>query len=424
MSAAQPAFTGAGRAPDPKLRRARLATSAVFLLTGFLFASWAARIPTIKAQLGLGDGQLAIALIGLEAGAVAGLQLGAVVVTRLGSRRVLLIAVPAFAALLLPIGYAWNLVTLGVAAGLSAAANSVVDVAMNDQGVGVQHGYGRSLLSGMHAMHSLGGVLGAGVGAAAAHFQVSVTIHFTIVAVAVAAASLPVTRALLTPAELHGDQASRTARSTPLLAGWTGRLVVIGVVAFVFAFGEAVGLNWGSVLLAEHRGASPALAAAGLSVFLAAVTLGRLFGDRIVDRFGPGRVFAGGALVAGTGLTAGLLLGSAAAAVGGLALLGIGLATLLPISISAAGASSNLPVPVAVARIATLGYLGSFTAPALIGYLASQTSLPTALLLPAIAIAATAIAAPVVRPPRDGPANRRAASRSPATSAEHDTQKG
>lgn len=227
----------------------------------------------------------------------------------------------------------------------------------------MQHGYGRSLLSGMHAMHSLGGVPGAAVGAAAAHLQMSVAAHFTIAVVAVAAASLPAIRALLTPAELHSDQGCARGRSTPLLAGWTGRLVVIGTVAFVFAFSEAVGLNWGSVLLAEHRGASPALAAAGLSVFLAAVTLGRLLGDRVVDRFGPVRVFAAGALLAGAGLIAGLLLGSAAAAVGGLALLGVGLATLLPISTSAAGASGDLPVPVAVARISTLGYLGSFAAP-------------------------------------------------------------
>jgi MFS family permease len=160
-------------------------------------------------------------------------------------------------------------------------------------------------------------------------------------------------------------------------------------------------------MIAEHRGASPTLAAAGLSIFLAAVTLGRLLDDRVVDRFGPVRVFAAGALLAGAGLIAGLLLGSAAAAVGGLALLGVGLATLLPISISAAGASGDLPVPVAVAHISTLGYLGSFAAAAAVGYLASQTSLPTTLLLPAIAIAATAIAAPFVPPPRD----RRAATR-------------
>jgi hypothetical protein len=230
MATTQPTGIGARRVPDPKLRRARLATSAVFLLTGFMFASWAARLPALKAQLGVSDGQLAIAFIGVDAGAVAGLQLGAVVVTRLGGRRVLLVALPAFAGLVLPIGYAQNLATLTLAAGLAGAANSVIDVAMNDQGVGVQHGYGRSLLSGMHAMHSLGGVLGAGVAAAAAHLQLGVTTHFTIVAVTVATAALPVTRALLTPEELHGDNA-QAAKSTPFLTGWTVRLVVLGAIA-------------------------------------------------------------------------------------------------------------------------------------------------------------------------------------------------
>ena len=79
------------------LKGARWGTSVAFLLTGFVFATWAARIPALKADLGLTDAQLAIALVGLNAGAVVGLQLGSVVVTRLGSRRTLLVALPAFA---------------------------------------------------------------------------------------------------------------------------------------------------------------------------------------------------------------------------------------------------------------------------------------------------------------------------------------
>jgi hypothetical protein len=81
----------------------------------------------------------------------------------------------------------------------------------------------------------------------------------------------------------------------------------------------------------------------------------------------------------------------------GLGLLGLGLANLLPISISAAGTDRRLPVAVAVARVSALGYLGSFTGPAAIGVLAHVSSLPTALLLPAIGVAITAIAAPIVR---------------------------
>jgi MFS family permease len=114
------------------LRRARLGSAIAFLLTGLVFSTWAARIPALKAELSLNDGQLAVAFLGLNAGAVLGLQLGAVVVMRLGSRRALLVGLPLFAGLLLPIAYAPNLPVLAVAVGLSAAANSVVDVAMND----------------------------------------------------------------------------------------------------------------------------------------------------------------------------------------------------------------------------------------------------------------------------------------------------
>jgi MFS family permease len=392
----RPARRTRGAAPRASLSRARWGTSIAFLLTGFVFATWAARIPALKADLGLTDSGLAIALVGLNAGAVAGLQLGSVLVTRFGSRRVLLAALPAFAGALLPIGFAPDLAVLTVAVAVSAGLNSVVDVAVNDQGIGVQHSYGRSLLTGMHAMHSLGGVLGGALAAAAAHVGLGVVPHFSLVAAAVATVAVLSNRTLLPPMQLHGEQAKK-ARSTPLSTGWTGRLLILGAVAFMFTLAEGSALDWSAVLLADNRGASPALAAGGLAVFQAAVTIGRLLGDPIINRLGPVRVFAAGALLAGAGLAGGLLLGSTASAVTGLALLGLGLATLLPISISAAGTIRSLPVPVAVARVSTLGYLGTFTGPALIGYLSHHTDLPTALLLPAIAVAATAVAAPAIR---------------------------
>jgi MFS family permease len=389
----QPAHLETSRAA---LRGARWGTSIAFLLTGFVFATWAARIPALKANLGLTDSQLAIALVGLNAGAVVGLQLGSVVVTRFGSRRTLLVALPAFAGSLLPIGFAPNLAVLTVAVAVSAGTNSVVDIAINDQGVGVQHGYGRSLLTGMHAMHSLGGVLGGAVAAVAAHLGLGVVSHFALVTAVVATVALLSNQTLLAPEQLHGDRAKK-ARSIPLSSGWTSRLIILGAVAFMFTLAEGSALDWSAVLLADNRGASPAVAAAGLAVFQAAVTLGRLLGDPIINRIGPVRVFAAGALLAGAGFAGGLLLASTASAVAGLALFGLGLATLLPIVISAAGTIHGLPVPVAVARVSTIGYLGTFTGPALIGYLSHHTGLPTALLLPAITLAATALAAPVVR---------------------------
>jgi fucose permease len=379
-----------------RLGTARAATAALFLVTGLVFATWAARIPARKAELGLSDTQLAVAFVGLNAGAIVGLQLGAAVVTRVGSRRALAVALPVFAGMLVPIAYAPGLVTLTIALAVSAMANSIVDVAINDQGVGLQHAYGRPVLSGLHAMHSLGGVAGGALAAGAAGLGTSVAVHFTAVATVTAVLGTFATRKLLAPSELH---ASRTADDIRpgVLSGWSSRLLLLGALAFVFTLAESSALDWSAVLLRDSHDTSAAFAATGLAVFQAAVTLGRMLGDRIIDRAGPVRVFRFSALLAGGGLAAGLLLGTPGSAVAGLGLLGIGLANLLPISIAAAGTDQRLPVPVAVARISALGYLGSFTGPALIGLLARSTGLPAALLLPALAVAATTLAASAAR---------------------------
>src|SRR5215213_7136651 len=147
------------RISEQRARRARIGAAACFLLTGVISASWASRVPAIKDGLGLSDGQFAIALLGLEAGAVLGLQLGGLVVPRAGSRRALIGSLLAFSGTLLGPAFAPSLLVLAASLFLFAALNSVVDVAMNAQGVAVQRLMGRPVLSGLHAMHSLGASL-------------------------------------------------------------------------------------------------------------------------------------------------------------------------------------------------------------------------------------------------------------------------
>jgi MFS family permease len=168
----------AGLISEQRARRARFGAAACFLLTGVISASWASRVPAIKDGLGLSDGQFAIALLGLEAGAVLGLQLGALVVPRTGSRRALIGSLLAFSAALLGPAFAPSLLMLAASLFAFAALNSVVDVAMNAQGVAVQRLMGRPVLSGLHAMHSLGGVFGAGAGALAARLGAMPPPHF------------------------------------------------------------------------------------------------------------------------------------------------------------------------------------------------------------------------------------------------------
>src|SRR5215211_7523674 len=190
---------------ERRARRARIGAAACFLLTGIISASWASRVPAIKDGLGLSDGQFAIALLGLEAGAVIGLQLGGLVVPRTGSRRALIASLLAFSGTLLGPAVAPSLLVLAASLFLFAALNSVVDAAMNAQGVAVQRLMGRPVLSGMHAMHSLGGVLGAGAGALAARLGAAPSPHFfacAVVAVVAGAAASP----LLLPSRVDAEK--------------------------------------------------------------------------------------------------------------------------------------------------------------------------------------------------------------------------
>jgi hypothetical protein len=383
---------------ERRARQARIGAAACFLLTGIISASWASRTPAIKDGLGLSDGQFAIALLGLEAGAVIGLQLGGLVVPRTGSRRALSASLLVFSGALLGPAFAPSLLVLAASLFLFAALNSIVDVAMNAQGVTVQRLMGRPVLSGMHAMHSFGGVLGAGAGALAARLDAQPSPHFLACAFVAVVAGLGV-MPLLLPSRVDADEvpyedgSASTGGLRRWISGWSAPIALLGTLAFCFTLAEGAGLNWSAVYIADSLGGTEALGAVGLGVFLGAVTLGRLVGDRLVSRFGSVGVFRTGAVVAGLGFGGALLMNAPLAGLIGFGLLGAGIANALPLAIAAGGNAPGETPATATARVSTLGYLGSFVGPVVVGGLASVSSLPLALGLPALLILATAFGA-------------------------------
>src|SRR3954469_23842714 len=163
---------------------ARPAATAMFFVAGWLPAAWGTRIPAIRAELDLSAGALALGILGLEAGAILGLPAGGALVARLGSRRALRLGFALFAPGLLAVGLASSLAGLAAALAAMALANSIVDVAMNSQGVELERRCRRPLLSGLHAGHPLGWLAGGLAGTAVAAADVSVTAHFTSAALA------------------------------------------------------------------------------------------------------------------------------------------------------------------------------------------------------------------------------------------------
>ena len=387
-----------GRVSGQSARRARVGAAACFLLTGFVMASWSSRIPAIKDGLNLSDGRLAIAFVGLEAGALVGLQLGGLVVPRTGSRPALTVSLVTLSCALLGPAVAPNLLVLALSLFSYAALNSVVDVAMNAQGVTVQRLMGRPVLSGMHAMHSLGGIFGAVAGAMAARLGAAPLPHF-VVAAAVAAVACLAVSPLLLPSRVDAEEARSGSRNglRRWFCGWTVPIALLGALAFCTTLADGAALNWSAVYVTDALGGTEALGAVALGVFLGAVTLGRLVGDRLVSRLGPVRVFQAGAVVAGVGFGAALLIDLPTAGLVGLGLLGLGIANALPLAIAAGGDARGETPASAAARVSTLGYLGSFVGPVLIGGLAGLFGLPLALGLPALLVLATAFGAKAVR---------------------------
>lgn len=388
----------------PHYRAALLAVRLTFFLNGVLFATWVARTPTIKAQLGLSDGGLAIAFVGLNLGAVLGLRLGGIIAPRVGSRSTLRVVMPLFAVSLSALPLATDLIGLAAAVFVFAVANSVIDVAMNTHAVAVEKRIGRALLSGIHAFHSLGMISGSLLGAFAEHARLPIAAHFSVISVLAAAVATVGTRSLLpssadaAPSSALGERVDRRRRTH-----WPARLIVLGALAFCVALAEGAANDWAAVYLHGEAGASTSIAAVGFSAFAASMFLGRLAGDRLVEQFGPVRSFLAGTLVAGLGLGTALLIGGTPAGLVGLALFGFGLSYTLPVTFAASGSVPDIHPTRAIANVSTLGYLGFFTGPALIGFVAEKSGLTIGLAVPVLIVLLASFGASAVRTTRKLP---------------------
>jgi len=380
--------------PDT-IRRSRLAAALLFLLYGTLIGTWTARIPAVKQQLGLGDGRLSIALIGLALGAVTGMQLAGRLVDRYGTRRVMIPAALVDGCLLLPVAAAPSLATLAVALAGFGVVHGVLNIAMNARGVEIEGAAGRPIMSSFHAVYSIGGFLGAVLGGVAAWAGVGPLGTFAVVAVLGAALAWCASRwSTLVAGPRAPAAGTRTRAVAP--AG----VLTLGLLALCALVGEGAAADWSTVYLRDSLDSSEGFAAAAFAAFFVAMTAGRLTGDRLAARHGAVRLVRGCGLLAAAGLGAALLVGHPVAGVIGFGCLGAGLSCVAPQVFSAAGHRHPHRPAQAIARVASIGWLGFFAGPVLIGGAAQAFGLPVALAVPVALALLVALAAGALRPAR------------------------
>jgi predicted MFS family arabinose efflux permease len=370
----------------------RLATRLVFFVAGFALACWAPLVPFAKARTGADERMLGLLLLCLGVGSLVAMPLGGVASARRGVAPTILVSGAVLGAILPFLALASTPLALGAALFFFGAALGALDVAVNVHGVEVERAAGAPLMSGFHAMFSLGGVAGAGLVTG----LLSLGIPALGCALAGAAATF-VALAVARPRLLSGAGAS----DGPALALPRGRVAALAALCALLFLTEGAVLDWSALLVVGAGHVEASRGGLAYLLFALAMTFGRLTGDRVVARLGDARAFFWGAAV----LVMGLVVALAAPrgpALAGYALIGLGAANLVPILVRRAGARTDMPAALAVAAVTTCGYAGLLAGPALIGAAAGAFGLPTAFWALTALVAATPFCAGLFAQDRPG----------------------
>jgi len=374
--------------PVPPPRWIRGAASAPFLITGLVFASYFVRIPSLKLELGLSEGELGVFLMLPVLSALAAMQLTGRLVARLGSGtllRIVMVALPlsllAFATARGRLGFAVVLLVFG-------AVDGLIDISMNAHAITAERALGHPIMNSCHAAWSIGSAVGSLLGGVALKAGLSLTQHYALVAGAMIVVAGSVGRHLM-PARADRvapgaevTSAGRRARPT-WRSGWTTRLLLLALTGTVVLMVSGVVGSWSGVYLHDDLGASLALASlgyVGYSVFEAGA---RLIGDRLHQKLGASLLVRYAGVIAVTGLAAVVLSPGPVVAIVGFAGLGLGLSVVVPIILGAVGHGGADPgsggAADALAKVNTLTYTGMLVGPMVVGWSAQVVGLAATL---------------------------------------------
>ncbi|MFC7849449.1 MFS transporter [Arthrobacter sp. NPDC057388] len=365
--------------------KARAAVALLFLTNGALFANLLPRYPAIMEDLRLSNAAFGLAVAAFPLGAlIAGLASGALI-RRFRSSRVAVAGTVLTSLGILGAGMASSWAVLAAALFFAGAMDAVTDVAQNAHGLRVQRLYQRSIINSLHAVWSIGAVLGGLMGAAAAGLELAPGIHLSISAALFAALTLCCYRFLLPGPETDdGGAAATGAAGAPApdnrrAAGGTaakyGILAALVLTATAGALVEDAGSSWSAVYLSGSLGAATTVAGLGFVALTGAQFIGRLLGDRLVDRFGQRTVARAGGVIAAVGMGTALALPSIPGTILGFAAAGLGVATLVPAAMHAADELPGLRPGTGLTMVSWLMRVGFLVSPPVVGAIADAASL-------------------------------------------------
>ncbi|MDN5779894.1 MAG: MFS transporter [Humibacillus sp.] len=386
--------------PTPVVKTARAAVFTAFALNGAAFAAFASRVPDLKFQLGLSAGELGLTLLAASLGAVIGLPLSGWFVGRFGAARTMVGAATVQAIGFVGVGIGIDVVpdrmVVAVALFLVGGGNGTFDVAMNFEGATVERLLGRAIMPHFHAAFSGGTVVSALIGAGLSFLHVSIVVHLVGLVVLMAAVLPWLPRAFLPRSAETGDEP--VTEKSGMRAAWLEpRTLLIGVVVLAAAFTEGTANDWVAVALSDGYQLPRWAGVLGFAVFLTAMTVGRLLGTGLLDRYGRVPVLRLMFLAAVVGCLL-VVFGGQWVAFVGAAVWGVGASLGFPVGMSAA-ADEPRRAAARLSVVSTIGYTAFLAGPPLLGFLGDHVGVLHSLLVVGAMAVIALLALPAVRPP-------------------------
>jgi MFS family permease len=353
---------------------ARAAIAIVFFVNGFAFATWVSRIPAVRDQLSLTEGQLGTALFGLAAGALVAFPLAGRATAIKGARAVTLLSGLVYCLALPGPALAGGLALLVLSLFVFGAANGAMDVSMNALAVEVEALVGRPIMSSLHGMWSAGGLAGAVAGSFFAKQAISPELHLLV------ASGLLVATLLISKRWLPASRTS-AGQSAPHFVRPEAAMVGLGIIIFCSFLIEGAMADWSAVLLRDSFNTSEATAALGYAAFSLAMMSMRFAGDRVITRWNAKALLRSTNTIGAMAFGAALWLQNVELMLIALALVGFGTATVAPLVFREAGKRARSGAANGIAAMATVGYGGFLVGPPFVGWIAEVSTLRAALSL-------------------------------------------
>ena len=344
----------------------RLFLSLFFFLSGFIFSSWASRIPTIKAQFSLNDAELGSILLFMPISSLIGLPISGWLVSRYDSRIPLTIAFNLNAISLAFIGYAESMVSLILSICVFAFSMRILNIAINTQGITVQKHFEKKIVGSFHGLWSTGGIAGIAYSTVMVALNVNMQYHFLSVA------AFTLTCTLLFYSNLMAGD--RSPSGNKLVLGKPDPYIFyLGLLVFFAAVCEGGMFDWSVIYFKEVVGVN--IFTSGYLIFMTFMAFSRFLSAGIIESLGMAKTYIMSAGFIVLGIALAVTFPSFWAGMVGFSLVGFGTAAVIPMTYSLAGASKKYSPGMAISIIATYGISGMLLGPPLIGYISHAFNL-------------------------------------------------